>query len=119
MEKVFSKLEGDLSGNFYRHSEMTQAQTQQLIDDHFLFRGKDRMQAASGYHVSKPMDLIRFGKRICTLPRRPEPKLLGQHEIMPSAGSLRNTGPGPFIALILSSMALNTRTSLTELIYLI
>jgi hypothetical protein len=46
------------------------------------------------------MDLIRFGKRICTLPRRPEPKLLGQHEIMPSAGSLRNTGPGPFIALI-------------------
>jgi creatine kinase len=54
MEKVFSKLEGDLSGNFYRHSEMTQAQTQQLIDDHFLFRGKDRMQAASGYHEYWP-----------------------------------------------------------------
>jgi len=50
MEKVFATLEGDLQGTFYRHTSMTDEQRQQLIDDHFLFRGKDKMQAASGYH---------------------------------------------------------------------
>ena len=50
MEKVFATLEGDLAGDFFRHSSMTPEQIQQLIDDHFLFRGKDKMQAASGYH---------------------------------------------------------------------
>ncbi|XP_028514816.1 arginine kinase-like [Exaiptasia diaphana] len=33
---------------------MTPEQQQQLIDDHFLFRGKDKMQAASGYHEHWP-----------------------------------------------------------------
>lgn len=43
MEKVFSTLQGDFAGSFYRHTSMTPAETKQLVDDHFLFRGKDRM----------------------------------------------------------------------------
>ena len=54
MQKVFNTLEGDLAGTFYLHTAMTSEQTQQLVDDHFLFRGKDKMQAASGYHVEWP-----------------------------------------------------------------
>ncbi len=34
---------------------MTAKQTKQLVDDHFLFRGKDKMQAASGYHEHWPV----------------------------------------------------------------
>jgi hypothetical protein len=33
---------------------MSDEQRQGLIDDHFLFRGKDEMQAASGYHQYWP-----------------------------------------------------------------
>ncbi len=54
MEKVFDTLSGDLKGHFFRHTTMTPEQTQQLVDDHFLFRGKDKMQAASGYHSDWP-----------------------------------------------------------------
>jgi hypothetical protein len=54
MENVCGTLTGDLKGKFYRHTSMTPEQTQQLIDDHFLFRGKDKMQAASGYHEHWP-----------------------------------------------------------------
>lgn len=54
MEEVFSKLPEDLKGDFFRHTTMSDAQRQQLIDDHFLFRGKDKMQAASGYHQDWP-----------------------------------------------------------------
>ena len=54
MEKVFATLEGDLAGTFFRHTTMTAEQTQQLIDDHLLFRGKDKLQAASGYHQHWP-----------------------------------------------------------------
>lgn len=54
MKKVFDGLKGDLAGQFYLHTTMTPVQTQQLVDDHFLFRGKDKMQAASGYHVDWP-----------------------------------------------------------------
>ena len=54
MAKVFKELEGDLAGEFYLHTTMTPEQTQQLVDDHFLFRGKDKMQAASGYHADWP-----------------------------------------------------------------
>lgn len=55
MKKVYEGLNGtDLGGNFYLHTEMTDEQRQSLIDDHFLFRGKDRMQAASGYHEHWP-----------------------------------------------------------------
>ena len=54
MEKVFATLEGDLAGTFYRHTSMTPEQTKSLVDRHFLFRGKDKMQAASGYHADWP-----------------------------------------------------------------
>jgi protein-arginine kinase len=58
MEQVFGNLEKtefkDLAGKFYRHTSMTPEETQALIDDHFLFRGKDKMQAASGYHAFWP-----------------------------------------------------------------
>ena len=54
MKKVFDTLEGDLAGQFYLHTTMTPEQTKQLVDDHFLFRGKDKMQAASGYHEYWP-----------------------------------------------------------------
>lgn len=54
MDKVCATLEGDLAGHYFRHTTMTKEQTQQLVDDHFLFRGKDKMQAASGYHEHWP-----------------------------------------------------------------
>uniref|UniRef100_A0A7S1HSZ7 Arginine kinase n=1 Tax=Eutreptiella gymnastica TaxID=73025 RepID=A0A7S1HSZ7_9EUGL len=54
VEKVFATLEGDLAGKFYRHTSMTPGETQNLVDWHFLFRGKDKMQAASGYHADWP-----------------------------------------------------------------
>jgi protein-arginine kinase len=52
MEKVYAAIdpENDLSGDMFRHTTMSDEQRQGLIDDHFLFRGKDKMQAASGYH---------------------------------------------------------------------
>ena len=50
MEKVFASFGGDLAGTFYRHSDMTAQQEKELVDGHYLFRGKDKMQAASGYH---------------------------------------------------------------------
>lgn len=54
MEKVYATLEGDFQGDFFRHTTMSDEQRQGLIDDHFLFRGKDKMQAASGYHEHWP-----------------------------------------------------------------
>lgn len=54
MEKVFAQLEGDFAGEFFRHSSMTDEQRKSLIADHFLFRGADTMQAASGYHEHWP-----------------------------------------------------------------
>lgn len=54
MEQVFVRLPDDLKGDFLRHTTMSDEQRQQLIDDHFLFRGKDKMQAASGYHQDWP-----------------------------------------------------------------
>ncbi len=54
MSKVFATLTGDLAGDLFEHTKMTAEQTKQLVDDHFLFRGKDKMQAASGYHEHWP-----------------------------------------------------------------
>ncbi|XP_065191461.1 arginine kinase-like [Sycon ciliatum] len=54
MGKVFGTLDGDLAGQFFRHSNMTPEQEKQLVDDHFLFKGRDKMQAASGYHQHWP-----------------------------------------------------------------
>ncbi len=55
IEEVFDTLQGDLKGNFLRHTTMTQQQTQKLIDAHLLFRGNDKMQAASGHHEHWPI----------------------------------------------------------------
>eukprot|EP01043_Picozoa_sp_COSAG02_P109932 COSAG02_NODE_46042_length_352_cov_0.794466_1_plen_114_part_01 len=46
MEKVYAGIEGKLAGEMFRHTTMSDEQRQGLIDDHFLFRGKDKMQAA-------------------------------------------------------------------------
>ena len=56
MEKVYAAIDpvNDLSGEMFRHTTMSDEQRQGLIDDHFLFRGKDAMQAASGYHTYWP-----------------------------------------------------------------
>jgi len=55
MDKVYAGLKGtDLGGDFFLHTTMSDEQRQALIDGHQLFRGKDRMQAASGYHMHWP-----------------------------------------------------------------
>jgi protein-arginine kinase len=55
MANAYKSLEGtDLAGDFFLHSTMSDEQRQALIDGHQLFRGKDRMQAASGYHEHWP-----------------------------------------------------------------
>ena len=56
MEKVYAAIDAgsDLKGEMFRHTTMSDEQRQGLIDDHFLFRGKDKMQAASGYHQYWP-----------------------------------------------------------------
>ena len=54
MQQVYDGLEGDLAGQLFLHTTMSDEQRQALIDGHQLFRGKDRMQAASGYHEHWP-----------------------------------------------------------------
>ena len=54
MERVYAGVDGELGGDMFRHTTMSDEQRQGLIDDHFLFRGKDKMQAASGYHEYWP-----------------------------------------------------------------
>ena len=49
LRKVYDSFENDeLKGDLFEHSHMSDEQKQSLIDDHFLFRGADVMQAASG-----------------------------------------------------------------------
>lgn len=43
MEGVYKTFKGEFEGTFYRHTTMTKEETQQLVDDHLLFRGKDKM----------------------------------------------------------------------------
>ena len=55
LRKVYDGFESDeLKGELFEHATMSDEQRQGLIDDHFLFRGADAMQAASGYHVGWP-----------------------------------------------------------------
>merc|ERR1719183_593272 len=56
MQKVYDGIpdDSDLKGEFFLHTTMSDEQRQALIDGHQLFRGKDKMQAASGYHVAWP-----------------------------------------------------------------
>lgn len=57
MRRVYDAIpaEDELKGEMFLHSTMSDEQRQGLIDDHFLFRGADKMQAASGYHVDWPI----------------------------------------------------------------
>ena len=50
MLKVFDKLEGDLKGRYYSLVKITEEERQQLVREHLLFKGNDKMQADSGYH---------------------------------------------------------------------
>jgi len=43
MKKAFDTLKGDLAGDFFLHAKMTPEEEKQLIDDHFLFKGRDKM----------------------------------------------------------------------------
>ena len=55
LRKVYHSFENEeLKGDLFEHSTMSYEQRQGLIDNHFLFRGADVMQAASGYHVGWP-----------------------------------------------------------------
>lgn len=55
MQKVYDGLDNnDLKGQFFLHTTMSEEQRKALIDGHILFRGKDKMQAASGYHEHWP-----------------------------------------------------------------
>ncbi len=56
MAQVYARIPktSDLAGELFLHTTMSEEKRQSLIDDHFLFRGKDRMQAASGYHEHWP-----------------------------------------------------------------
>ncbi len=56
LAKVYARIPADsnLAGEMFLHTEISDEKRQALIDDHVLFRGKDRMQAASGYHQHWP-----------------------------------------------------------------
>jgi len=54
MEMVYNQFPSDFKGKLYKHEVMSNEERQKLVDDHFLFRGKDKMQASSGYHEHWP-----------------------------------------------------------------
>jgi hypothetical protein len=41
-------------GKFHIHAEISPEKQQELIDNHFLFNGHDKRQAAAGYHNNWP-----------------------------------------------------------------
>ena len=47
MKTAFSKLEGDLSGNYYPLLGMEEEVRQKLVDDHFLFVSGDKVNKFS------------------------------------------------------------------------
>jgi len=56
LKKVYAGIEDPkLKGEMFRHDTMSNEQRQALIDGHQMFRGCDKMQAASGYHVDWPV----------------------------------------------------------------
>jgi len=54
MKSAFTKLEGDLSGNYYPLTGMDEAVRQQLVDDHFLFVSGDKNLQAAGMERDWP-----------------------------------------------------------------
>ncbi|XP_068245662.1 arginine kinase-like [Palaemon carinicauda] len=54
MKSAFSKLSGDLAGNYYPLTGMDEAVRQQLVDDHFLFMSGDRNLQVAGMERDWP-----------------------------------------------------------------
>ena len=54
VRQVTDSLDEELRGTLYAHATMTAEEEQRLIDDHFLFKGRDMRQAACGYHQFWP-----------------------------------------------------------------
>jgi protein-arginine kinase len=55
MQRVYSDIKDhDLAGEYRELVDVPDADREDLIDKHLLFRGKDKMQAASGYHEHWP-----------------------------------------------------------------
>ena len=51
---ALDKFDGDLKGKYYSLESMTDAEQQQLIDDHFLFKKGDRFLEAAGLNREWP-----------------------------------------------------------------
>ena len=66
MEQVYKTITGDLSGQMFLHTTMSDEQRQGLIDDHFLFRGKVRARLRG---ATVPHDLS-CGQHLALLDRR-------------------------------------------------
>ena len=54
VKRAVEKLDEDLKGRVIEHASMTEDEEKALIADHFLFRGRDKRQAACGYHEYWP-----------------------------------------------------------------
>lgn len=50
VREVVATLDEELTGTLYEHAKLTKEEEQRLIDEHFLFKGRDMRQAACGYH---------------------------------------------------------------------
>jgi len=54
LEGVYSEFPEEFKGKLHKHEVMSEEEREGLVKAHFLFRGKDVMQAASGYHQFWP-----------------------------------------------------------------
>lgn len=54
LESVYSEFPEEFKGKLHKHEVMSEEEREGLVKAHFLFRGKDVMQAASGYHQFWP-----------------------------------------------------------------
>lgn len=50
MLQVFAELKDDLAGHYYSLAKISEEERQELVREHLLFKGNDKMQADSGYH---------------------------------------------------------------------
>ena len=93
MEKVYASIDdsSELKGTMFRHTTMSDEQRQGLIDDHFLFRGKDRMQAASGYHEHWPEGRGVFRKTATLSQFELKPDQFFSHKVPLSADNTSKT----------------------------
>jgi len=54
LESVYEKFPAEFKGKLHKHEVMSEEEREGLVKQHFLFRGKDVMQASSGYHQFWP-----------------------------------------------------------------